>query len=219
MNTNAIIIAILIILISAICLAMTLKPLKHEDLDNRDKTGLKKEDSPVVSQTGKVKPSYRQILENHDLIPGNRSEVWSAEHLHRYCTATIEEQPYGFPASAGALLDWKGRESDWQKEYSHEAIKTDISKVKFNSNDAEYKQVKLKRLINLNYYHNPEGYCFDNPNEFPCPNYWIKDKTPSLTVSGNMSFAGFPERKKHVKFNIPPEGVKTRDDTSYRGYV
>ena len=215
-SSNYIIIAV-ILLISIIWLSMKSETVPDSGYENSQL--MKKEDQAVVSQTGIVKPSYKQILENRDLIPGNQSEVWPAENLHRYCTGTIEDQPYGSPASAGALLDWRQRESDWQTEYSEKAIKTDLSNVKFYSGFDNYKDVKSKGLINFQYYHNPDKYCVDNPSDYPCPKYWIKDKKPILSVSGTMTFAGFPPKKKHVKFNIPPESVVKRDNLSYRGYI
>lgn len=117
---------------------------------------------------------------------------WSALDLHGYTNTCLTKKPYGFPSHSNMYRYWRDRPKSWAVEYSEERVRGDINNVRSNQEPSSILAGSQPAPAaaggpSLNYYHNPDGYCLQYPDEYPCPNYWRGGPHIRTHISGDMS--------------------------------
>ena len=126
---------------------------------------------------------------------GSALPGWSEETEDNYNNNCLTSKPYGFPSHQGAINYWKEMPKSWERKYSEKSIRGDIDTVKSNISKnsllcgSQPAPAGLKS-INGKYYHDPEQFCKDYPNQYPCPNNWVEDKGNFKVPKAKMDLPG-----------------------------
>ena len=212
---------IIIILIVSIILSIAIHPLLSAGANNIDLPALTiKGHEPVVSQTGVSIKAIDQIIpQDPHSVPGNMSKIWTAEELHGFENTELTQKTYGFPEHQALFKNWNTRENDWKVEYADKKPPRPFKPT-------EYTQGRLTNAISNvsdKYYHNPAGYCNSYPEQYPCPNNWIKNNKPqkpdpSSMGSLNMQIPGLAKGFYQKPLSQPDSNTVFNIENK-RGYI
>lgn len=82
-------------------------------------------------------------------------------------------------------------------------IKTDSGKV-------EQAETLACDVVNQEYYNSPEEFCRTHPEDYPCPNWWLKNPQQICDASISLSNLSFPTHTK-----MKPQTTHTENDLGY----
>jgi hypothetical protein len=151
---------------------------------------------PVVSQTCVSQPSINQMLSvDPEAVPGMKSSIWPSDNLHYFDNTEIVNKLCGPAITSGAMSQWKNVENIWQDKYSESAIRA--RHIKFNDEGENLRKIKpASDSICPGYFHNPVEFCKKNPDQSPCPNFWIENKEKFMPAATSADMR-IPDLKKH----------------------
>ena len=126
---------------------------------------------------------------------GSALPGWSEEVDSNYNHNCLTSKPYGFPSHQGVLNYWKDMPKSWERKYSEKSIKGNIDAVKSNIPKngllcGSQPAPAGLNSVNGKYYHDPVQFCKENPNHYPCPNNWVKDKGDFEVPQAKMNLPG-----------------------------
>jgi hypothetical protein len=152
----------------------------------------RREMQPVVSQCGKSIPAIDQILQDDpESVPGAKSQIWPADNLHFFDNTEIVPKLCGPGITSGALDSWRNVEKQWQKQYSNEAVSTDMDNVQGIKKGLYASASKGTHYRpSGDYYNSANDYCKTNTKKFPCPNNWLDVDYKRAPSSADMFIPG-----------------------------
>lgn len=138
-----------------------------------------------------IRSPYSQLQQGAEFL--DRSDKYA-----KYPSLCLTRNPYGFPHQESGHLYWSA--------YKPQLIQPEQPDREQTKNETLLKRPQYSQKVSPSvpddYYRDPEAFCRNNPNSYPCENFWIKGNEKHrqhiVPMSAYVEFPNKDCKDRHV---------------------